>query len=83
MQAIVMQFIIISLSAQYVNNFSQFFQIILTFYQNTNIMDLSIYIFKRIFLFHVQKSGKTEVLRKQAGIPARNCPEWTISHGIK
>ena len=45
MQAIVMQFIIISLRVQYVNNFLNFFQIILTFHQNANIMNLNILIF--------------------------------------
>ena len=58
MQAIVMQFIIIAPRVQYVNNFSEIFSNILTFYKNTNIMNLSIRIFKRIFVFCFAKRRK-------------------------
>lgn len=60
MQAIVMQFIIISLRVQYVNNFLNFFQIILTFHQNANIMNLNILIFYFGIKFFVNKINKKE-----------------------
>ena len=60
MQAIVMQFIIISLRVQYVNNFLNFFQIILTFHQNANIMNLNILIFYFGIKFFDNKINKKE-----------------------
>ena len=60
MQAIVMQFIIISLRVQYVNNFLNFFQIILTFHQNANIMNLNILIFYFGIKIFANKINKKE-----------------------
>ena len=60
MQAIVMQFIIISLRVQYVNNFLNFFQIILTFHQNANIMNLNILIFYFGLKIFANKINKKE-----------------------